>query len=554
MERRPAWSATPDLEPGGFGRVTKDGLSYRTGPDTASAKLGHARPRARSSRSPAGPVCADGYTWFEVTQPIKEWSTGLLRRAWRLDRRPSSVPGASSGHTGLPSTRRVDAGIVGLDFGTSGVSRGVGGPRPSPRTAHVLAQRRRQRGRPAASAGPTPSAMDVADAQGLPHGRDRWWGAQRPRRWPSGTRAWTWDGKVGGTRRAGRPLRAPALRARRGQDLPRSVGPPVTAAQRQRIRRPDRHRCPRARLGLGLGTAHLAEWRRTRGRPSGSRSQATGATRWTLAIAGRSGAKVRSAPRGARSASPSRGAAPATRGAACADGRYSATLAAWDAAGNHGARTFAITVDTDGADDHPDAAPAAFSPERRRRRTTPPRCAGPATEKLTGTARPVQGHDTRPFVDDVRHHRMVDDLERTHRLGHRASRRRIHLQGCRAGRRRQPPHRVEDGRGRPHRRPAPLVAAASSRRTGRPQPTSSLTWTLTRTATTTLRLYDAQGSLVRTVWNGKSQAAGTRSWTWDGRLADGRSHPRAGTPRAHRRRRRCRRRCSTRACGRQPSP
>ena len=44
-----AWSASPDLEPGGFGRVTKDDLSYRTGPDTASAKL------ARSRRAPSLP-------------------------------------------------------------------------------------------------------------------------------------------------------------------------------------------------------------------------------------------------------------------------------------------------------------------------------------------------------------------------------------------------------------------------------------------------------------------------------------------------------------------
>ncbi len=51
--------------------------------------------------------------------------------------------------------------------------------------------------------------------------------------------------------------------------------------------------------------------------------------------------------------------------------------------------------------------------------------------------------------------------------------------------------------------------------------TASLSWKLTRTATTTLRLYDARGSLVRTVWSGRSQASGSRGWTWDGRLADG---------------------------------
>ena len=52
-------------------------------------------------------------------------------------------------------------------------------------------------------------------------------------------------------------------------------------------------------------------------------------------------------------------------------------------------------------------------------------------------------------------------------------------------------------------------------------PTSTLSWTLTRNATTTLRLYDASGTLVRTVWTGRAQHAGKRQWAWDGRLANG---------------------------------
>jgi flagellar hook assembly protein FlgD len=53
------------------------------------------------------------------------------------------------------------------------------------------------------------------------------------------------------------------------------------------------------------------------------------------------------------------------------------------------------------------------------------------------------------------------------------------------------------------------------------RPTAALSWRLTRSATTTLRIFDARGGLVRTVWSGKAQAAGTRSWTWNGRRADG---------------------------------
>jgi hypothetical protein len=52
-------------------------------------------------------------------------------------------------------------------------------------------------------------------------------------------------------------------------------------------------------------------------------------------------------------------------------------------------------------------------------------------------------------------------------------------------------------------------------------PTSTVSWRLTRAATTTLALYDLSGNLVRTVWTSRSQAAGTRSWTWNGTRADG---------------------------------
>ena len=52
-------------------------------------------------------------------------------------------------------------------------------------------------------------------------------------------------------------------------------------------------------------------------------------------------------------------------------------------------------------------------------------------------------------------------------------------------------------------------------------PTSILRWNLTRDAKTTLRLYDASGKLVRTVWTGRAQRAGARQWAWNGRLANG---------------------------------
>jgi flagellar hook assembly protein FlgD len=56
--------------------------------------------------------------------------------------------------------------------------------------------------------------------------------------------------------------------------------------------------------------------------------------------------------------------------------------------------------------------------------------------------------------------------------------------------------------------------------------TSRVSFKLTRTATTTLRIYNSAGAPVRTAWSGRSFAAGTWSWTWNGRAANGAWVPR----------------------------
>ena len=52
-------------------------------------------------------------------------------------------------------------------------------------------------------------------------------------------------------------------------------------------------------------------------------------------------------------------------------------------------------------------------------------------------------------------------------------------------------------------------------------PSSTLTFKLTRNAKTTLRLYDARGTLVRTVWTARALRTGDHRWAWNGRLANG---------------------------------
>src|SRR5207245_1875490 len=47
--------------------------------------------------------------------------------------------------------------------------------------------------------------------------------------------------------------------------------------------------------------------------------------------------------------------------------------------------------------------------------------------------------------------------------------------------------------------------------------TSRLTFSLTRSAKTTLQIYDTTGRLIRNAWIGRALVAGPAAWTWDGR-------------------------------------
>ena len=168
------WDPTPTLAVGGFGRVVTDGLSYRTGPDTSAARLGtlDAGTIVAVTR---GPVSQDGATWYEVTQPIREWNpvTFVERGVW--------VATASSGTTHVtayraPNSTRVDAGLVGLDFGARRLRPGHDGRGPG--VALLLAERRRLRWMLSGSAGPTPSRWTASCSRSTGRTGRSW--ARRP--------------------------------------------------------------------------------------------------------------------------------------------------------------------------------------------------------------------------------------------------------------------------------------------------------------------------------------------------------------------------------------
>ncbi len=66
-------STSPSLAVGGFGIVTVDGLKLRAAAGTAAAIVATVN-TGDSLALTAGPIVADGYTWYEVTGPVHEWS------------------------------------------------------------------------------------------------------------------------------------------------------------------------------------------------------------------------------------------------------------------------------------------------------------------------------------------------------------------------------------------------------------------------------------------------------------------------------------------------
>ena len=120
--------------------MTRDGLSYRTGPSTGAARLGSLKAGTIVALT-RGPIYADGYTWYEATQPIREWSTVSFveRGVWIAVAKGSTRFVVA---TTAPNATIVKAGIRRLDFGAPGAPSAIGTGRraqlplvPSPPTA-----------------------------------------------------------------------------------------------------------------------------------------------------------------------------------------------------------------------------------------------------------------------------------------------------------------------------------------------------------------------------------------------------------------------------------
>ena len=334
----------------------------------------------------------------------------------------------------------------------------------------------------------------------------------------TGAQTWDWNGVAGGARvrdgryvlqligKAGsRTFRAPSIRPVTGAQIGAfavtvdTVRPRITSASASSSLISPNGDDVRESVRLALASS--------------------GSTRWALQIAS-PGAGTVGTIGGAGSSFAFTWRGEREGGGRAPDGRYTATLYAIDDAGNRAHRSFGVTLDTTAPAITTAASPGVFSPDGDGALDST-RLSWTAKERATGTIRILKGST------EVRRWSVTNASSWAKTWDGRNA----------AGK------RVADGR---YELRVSLVDAAGNRRTVSrtvvvdrtggflrwsrgffPQdgdslaPTAALTWRLARDAKTSLRLYDATGTLVRTVWTGRAQHAGDRKWTWNGRLADG---------------------------------
>jgi spore germination protein YaaH/flagellar hook assembly protein FlgD len=515
----PTWDATPTLAAGGFARVTRDGLAYRTGPSTASARLGSLRAGTIVALT-RGPVSRDGSTWYEVTEPIREWPpvSFVERGVWIAVARGASRFVAP---TAAPNSTIVRAGIRRLDFGAPGTptSVGTGSSATAARAFSPNGDRSEDGLRLRWINGMAMRTMKLnvlrRDGSLL--------GTRLVPDVAAGSQDWTWDGKLAGKRvkdgtyllqlvgvAGGRAYRAPSAHPATPEQLAAygvrvdTVPPAIASASAtNQVISPN---------GDGVRDSTTLKL-----------AAAGDAVRWTAVVTNASGATVRT-KRGPGASASLTWNGTDDRGKRVPDGRYQVALTLFDAAGNPARRTGLLVVDTKAPTVTPAVSVPAFSPNGDGALDTTV-LSFTANEPATGSARLYKGSTL------VRAWKITDadtwtvTWNGTRSDGSRAS------DGVYALR-----IRVADGGGN--------VRAVSKRvvvdRTLRnlawsgdfyPQdgdalkPTSTLSFTLARDAEATLRLYDAAGRLVWKPWSGKLLGDGHRSWKWTGTDGDGAQVP-----------------------------
>ena len=508
------YATTLGIGPGGFARVSNDGLAYRSGPGTSATRLGTID-KGTILAITSGPVNADGFAWYEVTQPIVEWGpVGFVERGVWIAARSSTATYVTAYRA--PNTTRVDAGIVGLDFGAGGSGTGVGVA-----TAAVATRSFSPNGdgsedtiriRWTNAVALDGLTLNVYATDGTLTG------SVAVPALAAGARSWDWNGKVGGTPVADgryvlqlvgtagtKTYSAPSARPVTGAQIAAyavtvdTVPPAITSASASSSLISPNADGVRDSVKLAI--------------------VATGASRWSLAVANGAGSVVRSlAGTGASTSWTWTGTNDA--GARVADGRYTVTLSVWDVAGNRSQRAFAITVDTTPPSIALAAKAAIFSPN------------GDGTFDTTNLSwvgsEPSSGKAAIYHGTTLIRSWTVTNLTSWKGTwdGRTASGAKV-ADGTYTFR-----VAVKDAGGNARTVNTNVVVDRTAGFLGwsgafYPQdvdalkPTSVVSWKQVRTAATTLAIVDASGNVILQVWSGRSLVAGTHAWTWNGRRADG---------------------------------
>ena len=515
------YDPTPALASGGFGRVVSDSLNMRSGPDLSASRVATLSDGDVVAVS-GGPVTADGYAWYQVSGPLDEWGPiGFVQAdVW--------VAASGGGTTFLrpvngPHATRVAAGIRQVAFNGGGTAS-IG---PDGGSWRRLSPNGDGSGDRITIAWDNRRDFDAIELRVLrSDGALLDTSALSAR--ATGPQQASWNGRAAGkvVPDGTYLLQLVATDGTTAYHWPSAS--PATAAQR-------------AAVGVVVDTVPptltSAAISGSRISPDGdgrldtlavSGSATGGVVRWELLVApvvdGTAGDPVRRIT-GAGSRASVTWNGRDDGGHPVADGTWRLTLRFFDAAGNSVARSFSVRADATDPVPGIAAAPAAFSPDGDGAADTT-RLRWTSSEGVTGTLRLSRGTTTLRKWTLVGAGGTVtwDGRDRAGRTVADGSVAVTLALADASGNRATATTRLKVDRtaGYLRARPAPFFPQDGDALAR----TTTVSFRLSRTATTRLRVLDASGAVVRTAWSSRTFGPGTPSWTWNGRLASGELVPR----------------------------
>jgi spore germination protein YaaH/flagellar hook assembly protein FlgD len=505
------------LAKGGFVRVVASSLPLRVTASTTAKKVATVR-TGDVLLVTAGPKASGGVTWVQVSGPLTQWPivSPVRTKAWMAVKQGKTVLAAA---TLRPSATVVAAGFSGLTFdGAGGASLGAAGAAHRAFSPGTDGSRDRLaltwRSRVAMTG---VSARIVRTDGSLV-------GAVAIGSMKAGTRTWAWDGKVAGAVVPDGAYLVQLL-GRGGATTYRSPSArPATPAQI------DRFAVTVDTVPPILGSATISGTTLAPDAPGGAASVAVAgsapdAASWSVVVARVSAtAGAVSAGTAARTLSGSGPSASAAwdgtndAGRRLPRGTYRVTLSMADAAGNVATTSWTVELQTAGPQLAASVDPAAIAPDgdgvadRATIRWT-------TDVPVTGAIRVLRGTAT------VRAWPVASATSGTVRWDGTDAKGRAVAEGR---------YTVLVDVASAAGDPAAVEAAIAVDRTVRSftatpprfapadgdalAPTTRITYTLARPATTRLAIVDTGGAEVRVVWDGKAQPVGQVGWTWDGRI------------------------------------